>query len=208
VLEIERSGSERLTKKKTSPTALARTATGPRTPQGKERSKHNALKHGILSKAVLLKDEPRTEYESLFAGLREYFKPEGTMEELLVEKLATLSWRHRRLVVAEGAEILKGTEFLEAEEKNRQKEQTYSLVDYELNGGLIRSIDNPIILKRCLELLAELRDGIQSDGFDSDWDSSILKKLYGQYDEDDWRRTLFHTYRIWLEPVAKLGTRC
>jgi hypothetical protein len=32
-------------------------ATGPRTPVGKEESKHNATKHGIFSKVVLLKSE-------------------------------------------------------------------------------------------------------------------------------------------------------
>jgi len=37
--------------------------------------------------------------------LREYFKPEGPLEELLVEKLATIIWRRRRLLSAEGGEI-------------------------------------------------------------------------------------------------------
>jgi hypothetical protein len=33
------------------------------------------------------------------------------LEKILVEKLASLIWRHRRLLMAEGAEIRKGTEF-------------------------------------------------------------------------------------------------
>src|SRR5258707_13025065 len=37
--------------------ALVRKAGGPRTPQGKEPSKHNAITHGIFSKAVVLKGE-------------------------------------------------------------------------------------------------------------------------------------------------------
>ena len=34
---------------------LDRVEGGPRTPAGKERSKHNAVKHGIFSKVIVLK---------------------------------------------------------------------------------------------------------------------------------------------------------
>jgi hypothetical protein len=75
-----------------------RVATGPRTMQGKERSKYNAIKHGIFSRVALLKDESKAEFDSLLDGLREYYKPKGTLEDVLVEKLATGLWRHRRLM--------------------------------------------------------------------------------------------------------------
>jgi hypothetical protein len=42
------------------PTIGTRKGTGPRTALGKERSKHNALKHGIFSKIVVLEGEPRS----------------------------------------------------------------------------------------------------------------------------------------------------
>jgi hypothetical protein len=65
-------------------------STGPRTPQGKERSKFNARKHGLFSKAVLLQDESRAEYDALLNGLMENLRPHGKLERLLVENLATL----------------------------------------------------------------------------------------------------------------------
>src|SRR5882762_11325525 len=68
-------------------------STGPRTPLGKQRSKYNALKHGIYSKAPLLKDESRAHYRSLLQELLEYHRPEGSTEELLMEKLTILIWR-------------------------------------------------------------------------------------------------------------------
>jgi hypothetical protein len=80
-------------------------ATGPRTSAGKERSKRNALKHGIFSKVALLKDESRSEFDSLLTGLREDRQPEGTLEEALVEKLAILLWRYRRFLRAEAEDI-------------------------------------------------------------------------------------------------------
>src|SRR5713101_3713054 len=89
------------------PSSLTRRATGPRTPQGKERSKFNARKHGLFSKAVLLQDESRTEYDALLNGLVENFQPQGKLEIVLVENLASLLWRKRRLLQVETAEIEK-----------------------------------------------------------------------------------------------------
>src|SRR6267154_5054033 len=87
--------------------SLTRRATGPRTPQGKERSKFNARKHGLFSKAVLLQDESCTEYDALLDGLMENLQPQGKLEIVLVEYLATLLWRKRRLLQVETAEIEK-----------------------------------------------------------------------------------------------------
>jgi hypothetical protein len=64
----------------------------------------NALKHGIFSNAMLLKSESRVEYDSLLSGLGESLEPEGTLERSLVEKLAVLIWRYRRLIITETAE--------------------------------------------------------------------------------------------------------
>ncbi len=88
-------------------------ATGPRTELGKQRSSRNALKYGIFSKVVVLKRESEAEFEDLLDGLRTYFQPEGTLEEILVEKLAALFWRERRLIIADGnADIGNGMDFL------------------------------------------------------------------------------------------------
>jgi hypothetical protein len=80
-------------------------STGPRTPQGKERSKFNARKHGLFSKAVLLQDESRAEYDALLNGLMEDFHSQGKLETVPVETLAVLMWRKRRLLQVEMAKI-------------------------------------------------------------------------------------------------------
>ncbi len=79
--------------------------TGPRTLRGKSKVGRNATKHGIFSETILKGRESRSEYQALLAGLTEYFQAEGTMEELLVQKLCTLLWRQRRLLRAECAAI-------------------------------------------------------------------------------------------------------
>jgi hypothetical protein len=81
---------------------------GPRTEIGKAIASRNAMKHGIFSNAILLTSESRAEYDSLLSGLREDLKPIGTLEEVLVEKLAVLIWRYRRLIFTETAEIKAG----------------------------------------------------------------------------------------------------
>jgi hypothetical protein len=75
---------------------------GPRTGKGKEKSKYNALKHRIFAKVAVLKDEPKGVFNALLTGLREHYKPVGTLEELLVEKTAVDFWRLHRCYAAEG----------------------------------------------------------------------------------------------------------
>ncbi len=73
---------------------------GPRTPQGKQRTKHNAVKHGIFA-AMVLKGgafgEFEDDYRKLFVSFREAHQPVGGFEEFLVEKLAFLALRMGRV---------------------------------------------------------------------------------------------------------------
>jgi hypothetical protein len=107
-----------------------RKAGGPRTTEGKQRSRHNALKYGIFAKNVLLKGESQSEFGSLLNGLLNDFRPAGTLEELLVEKLAALAWRHRRLFLAEGAEIRKNMEFFESDQRDRERDEEVKIAGY------------------------------------------------------------------------------
>jgi hypothetical protein len=113
-------------------TPPVRRVTGPRTLQGKGRSKHNALKHGIFSKVVLLENESKVEFDSLLDGLREDFEPEGMIETVLVEKLAMLVWRHRRLLIAEDAEIQSDAKVLEWDRQTGQFDEAEEFEDQRL----------------------------------------------------------------------------
>jgi len=81
------------------------TSTGPRTSQGKATSKLNATTHGIFSSVVVLKGESQQEYDALLSGLQEACQPVGALENILVDKMATILWRHKRLILAEVGEI-------------------------------------------------------------------------------------------------------
>jgi len=68
----------------------------------------NALKHGILSKLAVLAHEDHAEFDDLLAALIEEHRPAGMTERHLIEELATIIWRKRRVLLAEGAQINQG----------------------------------------------------------------------------------------------------
>lgn len=174
--------------------------TGPRTRQGKDHSKNNALKFGIFSSVAVLPNESQTEFNALLKGLRKDLQPVGTLEETLVEKTAWLWWRYRRFLIAEGAEIRSGMEFVRWEGNERNRQEAASLPQLSCNGGLVRWISNPEALQACLDMLRELTEGIEANGFNDEVDKPILTKLYGENDEgENWKKTLFSSYLGWLD---------
>lgn len=70
--------------------------------------KGNALKHGILSRLVVLAHENYGEFADMLAALIEEHRPAGMTEQHLVEELAAIIWRKRRVLLAEGAQINRG----------------------------------------------------------------------------------------------------
>jgi hypothetical protein len=87
----------------------AEKSTGPKTPAGRAVSKMNALKHGILSKEVLVSGrnvrESRRELAALHQRFWDELQPIGPMEEMLVDQIVTAHWRLRRALTAESGEI-------------------------------------------------------------------------------------------------------
>src|ERR1700746_2261565 len=111
---------------------------GPRSPNGKERSKYNAVKHGIFSKVIVLEGEPRGTFDKLLSGLFSDLQPVGELERILVEKIATLVWRYRRLIVTE-AKDSKTTFFSDADETRWNKD---NLLRYE--ASIERALDRAL----------------------------------------------------------------
>ena len=68
----------------------------------------NALKHGILSRLAVLAHEDHAEFDDLLAALIEEHRPGGMTERHLIEELATIIWRKRRVLLAEAAKINEG----------------------------------------------------------------------------------------------------
>ena len=71
--------------------------------EGTELTRFNALRHGVLSRYMVLPWEDVSEYQALSAALAAEHSPKGPTEEHLVEELAGILWRKRRLRLAEAA---------------------------------------------------------------------------------------------------------
>lgn len=77
---------------------------------GTEITRFNALQHGILSRYTVLPWENAEDYQSLIQSLANEHAPQGPTEEHLVEELAGVIWRKRRLRLAEAAAHRRGLE--------------------------------------------------------------------------------------------------
>src|SRR5271165_3051702 len=89
----------------TKPALPAETGTG-----GTEITRFNALRHGVLSRYTVLPWENADEYGALVTSLVAEHQPQGPTEEHLVEELAGVLWRKRRLRLAEAAAHRRGLE--------------------------------------------------------------------------------------------------
>ncbi len=89
-------------------------STGPKTPEGKERVKWNALKHGLLSREivnpVLEGRDRRAEFDRMLERLTEELQPVGPLEGMMVEEIAACYWRLRRVVQYENREAWRAEE--------------------------------------------------------------------------------------------------
>ena len=84
-------------KKKEANRRNALKSTGPRTPEGKNAVRLNALKHGLLSQEVLLPEEDAEALRELEAGLRAELQPVGLLENILVDRIIADYWKLRRV---------------------------------------------------------------------------------------------------------------
>jgi hypothetical protein len=76
--------------------------------RGTEITRFNALRHGVLSRYIVLPWEDAEEYRALVSALAAEHAPHGPTEEHLVEGIAGILWRKRRLRLAEAAAHRRG----------------------------------------------------------------------------------------------------
>ena len=85
--------------------ANAKRSTGPRSAQGKAQSSMNACKHGLTAQTVVIDAEDPLQFDSLCKGLEQEFEPHSLIERELIERLAGIVWRLRRIPRFEAALI-------------------------------------------------------------------------------------------------------
>ena len=79
----------------------AKKSTGPKTPEGKQASSRNALKHGYYIQTAVMPGENQEIFYQFLADHVELFKPTNPVEFDLVESIAVTKWRLNRITSAE-----------------------------------------------------------------------------------------------------------
>ena len=83
----------------------AENSTGPRTPEGKEQSRRNALRHGLAAEHILLVDEDPEDFRRFNEAMRQALAPDGEAEDVLADRIVLGNWRLRRVWRTEAAAI-------------------------------------------------------------------------------------------------------
>ena len=126
---------------------------------GYELTRYNALRHGILSRYTILPWENTEEYKSLLDALVEEHTPVGPTEEHLVEEVAGILWRKRRLRMAENAAFRR--ELTEVTSSGQQNAREAALIHLKIDEvatadktGKINSLEQDRArIERAIELL-------------------------------------------------------
>jgi hypothetical protein len=78
-------------------------STGPTTLEGKERSRCNAVRHGLTAETVIATIEDAEDYQAFEAAVIADYDAESAVERELVLRLASVLWRLRRATGIETA---------------------------------------------------------------------------------------------------------
>ncbi len=167
----------------------SRKSTGPRSAAGKRRSSLNALKYGTCSgrhslAEVLqeLGEDPR-EFQRFVAGLLASLDPADGVERMLVEDIATLGWKKRRLDRIQQGLQLRNLELLELERHRQALEVGRESPDLSqaeiLKTGLRRAKKSPAKFGEVLSYLDLLAKAVENNDFSQDAEP-IFAALYGE----------------------------
>ncbi len=76
-------------------------STGPKTEEGRKRSRMNARRHGLTGQVTTMTEEDRTAHDQFSKALMKSLAPDGAMEIQLAQRIATDSWRLNRISAIE-----------------------------------------------------------------------------------------------------------
>jgi hypothetical protein len=114
----------------------ARHSTGPRTDEGKQRSRRNAVRHGLTAETVISALEDADDYSAFEAAVIADYDAQSAVERELVLRLASLLWRIRRATTVETGLFEIQARHLLAFRATREARETSDTTIYRLFGPL------------------------------------------------------------------------
>jgi hypothetical protein len=94
-------GLDRAARRAAANKANAQHSTGPRTEAGKQRTKLNALRHGLTGQTVVLPTEDHAAYQRHSQSFLDEYQPKGATETQLIQSMIDSSWRINRAAAVE-----------------------------------------------------------------------------------------------------------
>jgi hypothetical protein len=158
----------------------AQKSTGPKTPEGRAVSKMNALKHGILSKEVLVRGlnikESSRELSALYQRFWQDLNPVGPVEEILVDQIVTTHWRLRRALTAESGEIALSVD--EGHWNRSRPDLKLEVMRWELSGDPVHAMRDSAMGNSILAgWLRKLSERVEQEG---ELTEAAIKSAFGQ----------------------------
>ena len=165
----------------------SRRSTGPRSPEGKQNSKLNALKHGAYVSAenqresMLALGEDPEQFDALREELRGALAPADALFAKQVDDLAWLYWRRERLERALTGLRRRALEGIEEWQHRRQQEMagaTFEASRHELvDWGLPVSNDRGVRLRLRLSYLGVVREEVKQGEY-RPRQEAVLESVY------------------------------
>ena len=157
----------------------ARKSTGPKTPEGKAKSRANAIKHGLTGAGVALPTEDAAIVERRFLGLQEEMGPTDLAGRLLVRQMALMSVRIDRAAKQERAALARKIRHASTEfELHRLKEidRLFESIEDCPGDHRRRLLTQPEGVDKLVDALASVRDQLKG-GLYRRWEPDHLRKI-------------------------------
>ena len=108
----------------------AQLSTGPKTDEGKRRSRYNALRHGLTAETVIDVLEDAEDYAAFEMAVTADYDAQSAVERELVLRLASLLWRLRRATSIEsGLFEIQAKHLLQFRQRRRAHQKRQTIID-------------------------------------------------------------------------------
>jgi hypothetical protein len=173
----------------------AQKSTGPKTPEGKAKSRRNGLKHGLTGDGIVLPKADASEVDVRAAALMAELDPKTTLGSILVGQIATLSVRMERGAKREeealASRVRHAVEIFDHDRIDLAEALFDTLAD-DPRANLIELKRLPEGVDRLIEAWAELRDILTRNEVPYGWEVSheaTLAHLLGlRHEQVKWTR--------------------
>lgn len=124
----------------------AQFSTGPVTAAGKQRSRRNAIRHGLTAENIVNALEDAEDYAAFELAVAADFEARSAVERELVLRLASLLWRLRRATAIEsGLFKIQARHLLQFRQSRKAHQQSQNIIDM-LYGNVISAAEpGPVV---------------------------------------------------------------